>query len=79
MTISLEEFQQFIVKIIHPMLIKNVLFDDYQIEYRLSAITLLEKYSKYIYEIDLFISIDIPDKTVCYDIKQTPISLTVSY
>ena len=79
MTISLEEFQQFIITNIHPILLKNVLFEDRQIEYRLPSINLLERYSKYIYEIDLFISIDIPDKLVTYDIKQSPISFTLSY
>jgi hypothetical protein len=77
--ISFEDSQKIILKIIHPILVKNILFDTKDIEYRLSSITLLENYAKYIYHIDLFISIDIPDKNVTYDIKNSTLSITVPY
>jgi hypothetical protein len=72
------DFKSFVLKEVHPFILKNILFDN-KIEYRLAAIKYLETCIHFIHNIDLFISFNLPDKTVTYDIKNTPISVTISY
>ncbi len=72
------DFKLFVLKNVHPFIIKNILFDN-KLEYRLSAIKYLETCIHFIHNIDLFISFNLPDKTVTYDIKNTSISVTISY
>lgn len=50
-----------------------------KIEYQLSIMKYLETCIRFIHNIDLFISFNIPDKTVTYDIKNTPISISIPY
>lgn len=72
------EFKSFIVKHVHPFLLKNVLLFN-KIEYCFGAVSYIQSCIKYLHAIDLLIHIIDSDKNVIYTIKNTSIKCTISY
>lgn len=72
------DFKSFIIKNVHPFLLKNVLFFT-KIEYCSGAISYIQSCIQYLYHIDILIHINFSNKIVTYTIKNTSIKCTISY
>lgn len=77
-TLSTSDLKSFVLKNVHPFMLKQVITSN-KIEYQLTIMKYLETCIHFVHNIDLFISFNIPDKIVTYDIKNTSISVSIPY